>query len=59
MLYFVVVGNLLHHCHVVSIRGNSYRMRHHTDLYPGFTGTHDAEDPQPRRRQSRREQPTS
>jgi DNA replication protein DnaC len=52
-----LIDRLLHHCHVVSVRGNSYRM-HHTDLYPGFTGTHDAEDPQPRRRKSRGEQPT-
>ena len=26
------VDRLLHHCHIVNIRGNSYRMRHHTEL---------------------------
>jgi hypothetical protein len=53
-----LIDRLLHHCRVVSVRGNSYRMRHHTDLFPGFTGTHDVEDPQARRRRSRRELPT-
>ena len=28
-----LIDRILHHCHVVNIRGNSYRMRHHTELY--------------------------
>lgn len=28
-----LIDRLLHHCHLVNIRGNSYRMREHTDLY--------------------------
>ena len=28
-----LIDRVLHHCHVVNIRGNSYRMRHHTELY--------------------------
>ena len=24
-----LIDRLLHHCHIVNIRGNSYRMRHH------------------------------
>ena len=28
----VLIDRLLHHCHIVNIRGNSYRMRHHTEL---------------------------
>jgi DNA replication protein DnaC len=28
-----LIDRLLHHCHIVNIRGNSYRMRHHTDLW--------------------------
>jgi len=28
-----LIDRLLHHCHVVNIRGNSYRMTHHTELY--------------------------
>jgi DNA replication protein DnaC len=26
------IDRLLHHCRIVNIRGNSYRMRLHTDL---------------------------
>jgi DNA replication protein DnaC len=28
-----LIDRLVHHCHIVNIRGNSYRMRHHTDLH--------------------------
>ena len=28
-----LIDRVLHHCHRVNIRGNSYRMRAHTDLY--------------------------
>ena len=27
-----LIDRLLHHCHLVNIRGNSYRMREHQDL---------------------------
>ncbi len=27
-----LIDRLLHHCHIVNIRGNSFRMRHHTEL---------------------------
>ena len=27
-----LIDRLLHHCHIVNIHGNSYRMRQHTDL---------------------------
>ena len=27
-----LIDRLLHHCHIVNIRGNSNRMRHHQDL---------------------------
>ena len=26
-----LIDRLLHHCHIVNIRGNSYRMREHQD----------------------------
>ena len=32
MFFFQLINRLLHHCHIVNIRGNSYRMRKHTDL---------------------------
>jgi DNA replication protein DnaC len=28
-----LMDRLLHHCHVVNIRGNSFRMRRHTELW--------------------------
>jgi len=28
-----LIDRLIHHCHIVNIRGNSYRMRHHADLW--------------------------
>ena len=35
-----LIDRLMHHCHVVNIRGNSYRMREHSDLWqaiqPGY-----------------------
>ena len=27
-----LIDRVLHHCHIVNIRGNSYRMRAHQDL---------------------------
>ena len=28
-----LIDRILHHCHIVNIRGNSYRMREHTELW--------------------------
>ncbi len=28
-----LIDRMLHHCHIVNIRGNSYRMRQHTELW--------------------------
>ena len=36
-----LIDRLLHHCHIVNIRGNSFRMRHHAELWhspPGGLG---------------------
>ena len=27
-----LIDRLVHHCHIVNIRGNSYRLRHHQEL---------------------------
>jgi DNA replication protein DnaC len=47
-----LIDRVLHHCHLVNIRGNSYRMREHADLWqnlaPGGT-----EPPNSRRTQRR------
>jgi DNA replication protein DnaC len=44
-----LIDRVLHHCHLVNIRGNSYRMRHHADLYQTLRA--DAESATPPRRQ--------
>ena len=56
-----LIDRLLHHCHIVSIRGNSYRMREHRALYEALhTPTpEERKKSQPRRRTGRREAPTS
>ena len=28
-----LIDRIHHHCHIVNIRGNSYRMRQHTELW--------------------------
>jgi hypothetical protein len=28
-----LIDRLLHHCHIVNIRGNSFRMRRHSELW--------------------------
>ena len=50
-----LIDRLLHHCHIVNIRGNSYRVRHHRDLVPRQT-TPPPNAPPPIRRGSRRQE---
>jgi len=33
LLLVALIDRLVHHCHIVTIRGNSCRMRQHTDLW--------------------------
>jgi hypothetical protein len=40
-----LIDRLVHHCHIVTIRGNSYRMRQHSDLWHALH-TPDAYRPQ-------------
>jgi IstB-like ATP binding protein len=53
-----LIDRLVHHCHLVTIRGNSYRMRQHTELWQTL---HAAQEPEPasRRRRARQEVATS
>jgi DNA replication protein DnaC len=56
-----LIDRLVHHCHIVNIRGNSYRMRKHADLSRALL-THtdeDEEPPQKMRRSTRKEAPTT
>ena len=45
-----LIDRLLHHCHIVNIRGNSYRMRQHRDL----VGRLSAAQPKPQAPRARR-----
>jgi hypothetical protein len=53
-----LIDRLVHHCHLVTIRGNSYRMRQHTDVWQTL---HASPDPEPanRRRRARQEATTN
>ena len=50
-----LIDRLVHHCHIVPIRGNSYRMRQHTDLWHALHTTQDPEPAPSRRRRARQE----
>jgi DNA replication protein DnaC len=52
-----LIDRLLHHCHIVNIRGNSFRMRQHADLSKALlTHTEEEAKPSPRtRRKTRKE----
>jgi hypothetical protein len=53
-----LIDRLVHHCHLVTIRGTSYRMRQHTELWQTL---HQPQDPEPpsRRRRARQEATTN
>jgi DNA replication protein DnaC len=56
-----LIDRLLHHCHIVNIRGNSFRMRQHADLSEALL-THAEEEAKPspkKRRKTRKEIPTN
>jgi DNA replication protein DnaC len=44
-----LIDRLLHHCHIVNIRGNSYRMRHHTELSKSLHAAPAEQRPRPPR----------
>ena len=52
-----LIDRLVHHCHIVSIRGNSYRMRHHTELHRALGTPRQASAPRGPR--SRSKEPTA
>ncbi|HXH24211.1 MAG TPA: ATP-binding protein [Vicinamibacterales bacterium] len=58
VLAAALIDRLVHHCHLVTIRGDSYRMRHHTELWQTLHAPPDAE-PTSRRRRSRQEVATN
>ncbi len=55
-----LIDRLVHHCHIVNIRGNSYRMRQHAELYSVLHRRgQPAEPPTRARRPPRQETATS
>ena len=52
-----LIDRLVHHCHLVTIRGNSYRMRQHTELWQTLHAEPPAERAPTRRRRARQEVP--
>jgi DNA replication protein DnaC len=53
-----LIDRLLHHCHIVNIRGNSYRMRRHSELWrtlnsPGEEHPASASSPPPKGRKKK------
>jgi DNA replication protein DnaC len=53
-----LIDRLVHHCHLVTIRGNSYRMRQHTELWQALHAPADT-DTTSRRRRGRQEGATT
>ena len=47
-----LIDRLVHHCHIVNIRGNSFRMRHHAELRSALTPRDTV--PEPNRRKPQR-----
>src|SRR5690606_10709361 len=54
-----LIDRLVHHCHIVTIRGNSYRMRQHTELWQALHTTPDPDASSQRRRRTRQEVATN
>ena len=50
-----LIDRLVHHCHIVNIRGNSYRMKHHAALAAALRHEPDERAPTSTRRAPRRE----
>lgn len=49
-----LIDRVLHHCHIVNIRGNSYRMRKHTELWKALHATDDLPERPSRKNRRRR-----
>lgn len=54
-----LIDRLVHHCHIVTIRGNSYRMRQHTELWQALHPSQEPETTTTRRRRTRQEVTTT
>jgi DNA replication protein DnaC len=54
-----LIDRLLHHCHIVNIRGNSYRMRQHRDLWETLNSSEQIEQTSTRKRKPKKEPKTN
>jgi DNA replication protein DnaC len=54
-----LIDRLVHHCHIVNIRGNSYRMRQHAELYTALRDRREPSTPPLTRRRRTQETLTS
>jgi len=54
-----LIDGLVHRCHLVTIRANSYRLRQHTELWQALHAPQVAGAPARRRRATRQEVPTA
>lgn len=56
-----LIDRLLHHCHIVNIRGNSFRMRQHTELWKQLhhNDRHEASASSPPRRSLKKKELTT
>jgi len=48
-----LIDRLVHHCHIVNIRGNSFRMRQHSELHAILLGESPATRSSPKRKRAR------
>jgi DNA replication protein DnaC len=51
-----LIDRLMHHCHVVNIRGNSYRMREHTDLWSAISSKNENQNNTTQSRRTRKKE---
>ena len=47
-----LIDRLVHHCHIVNIRGNSYRLKNHAELYNARRSSTSAASKRPSRREA-------
>ena len=50
-----LIDRLVHHCHIVNIRGNSYRLKNHAELYATLRSERTTHPTSPLKRGPRRE----
>ena len=52
MIATALIDRLVHHCHIVNIRGNSYRLKNHAELYNARRSSTSTASKRPSRREA-------